>query len=79
MFLSRSSQNAEALEESFRTDADFHEGNQVTCISYALALPGLGSGSSNGGWLVTSSDNMLNLWECGKVRGSTALQVNLIK
>lgn len=67
---------AEALQETFQTDADFHENNPVSCLAFAAALPGLaGGGVSNSGWLVSASINMLNLWECGRGQDSSALQV----
>lgn len=38
----------------------------MPALLYAPSLPGLPGGGAHGGWLISSSRNVLNLWECSK-------------
>ena len=60
--------------ELWRADADAHEHGSVSAVAHTPALDGLPGGDGHLGWLVSASENLLNLWECGSGRGAPALQ-----
>jgi len=52
-----------------------HDMNDVGAVAYAPMLRELPGGDGHAGWLLSSSKNMLNLWECTSGSGAPALQV----
>ena len=65
-------------KECWRTGADEHSNDAVQAMAYAPLLDGLPGGDGHGGWLVSASKNLLNLWECNAGRGEATLQVGNI-
>ena len=49
--------------------------NAVSALAYAPMIRELPGGDGHGGWLLSASKNMLNLWECTSGAGDPALQV----
>ncbi|KXZ49128.1 hypothetical protein GPECTOR_23g57 [Gonium pectorale] len=59
------------------TDTMDHNRDPVQALQYCTAIDGLPSGDGHGGWLVSSSRKLLNLWECsaGGGRGAPSLML----
>ncbi|GLI67658.1 hypothetical protein VaNZ11_011909 [Volvox africanus] len=59
------------------TDAVDHNRDPVPALQYCPVLEGLPGGDGHGGWLISSSRRMLNLWECsaGGGRGTPSLML----
>jgi hypothetical protein len=48
----------------YSTGREEHNNDAVRCASYSATFAGLPGGDGHAGWLVTSSQGLLNLWEC---------------
>lgn len=61
----------------WKTDRSEHNGERITALYYRQGYESLFGGDGHGGWLVSGSDRMLNLWECSRSagRGEPALQI----
>ncbi|GAX81925.1 hypothetical protein CEUSTIGMA_g9353.t1 [Chlamydomonas eustigma] len=48
----------------YQSDPMEHNSDPVHSMAYTAQIDGLPQGDGHGGWLISSSRNMLNLWEC---------------
>lgn len=51
------------------TDAADHDCNPLTAIMHLPMVPGLPKGDAHAGWMLTASENLIQLWECSSGKG----------
>lgn len=56
--------------QCYASDASDHSNSAVSAITYVPRLVGLPAGDGHQGWLISSSRNLLNLFECNAGGGS---------
>lgn len=64
-------------QRMWTTDSLDHTGDDVRACLHVAKMPGLVDESGGAGWLITASNNMLNLWRCTCIGspGEPALQL----
>ena len=62
--------------EAWSSDRVEHDGNDVSALTYVPFVDGLNRDSTHGGWLLSASKQLINLWECSPGRSEPYLQVH---
>ncbi|KAG2423107.1 hypothetical protein HXX76_002331 [Chlamydomonas incerta] len=60
------------------SDESDHNRDPVQALQFVPAIPGLPGGDGHGGWLVSSSRRLLNLWECSPGGGRGVMSIMLL-